>query len=370
MIRKPDTAAAALRRCVDTLRKNGLGEALISYRFEDMPNRDSSGSDRISRQFPALQLHVREKAHEQLDNAVQRATIDGAPATVGGETAGMLCEVFEGIARRFPLAHAVVYIHEIPWSVISQFPDAAEAVIPDSAIDGCHGAITVFNHWWTSSRMQGMHASIEVPLGAAGKPEDLPPAIAALLKELGRHKKGELESYLSDAEHAALTSKNEKASELMQRYGTSLEDIAARLAFPNLLPHPTNAQESMTWPPAKIGSYKPALTEVLGAIGYRYESSRSGNGVFKLSKRSPVGYEIELSFDIGSYSRSACGSLSMSGEGWFASVILLVTGWKNNYAGYPIVDATVWRKIIENFRTSIEYYEHTFVPEIDGIYSR
>jgi hypothetical protein len=35
LIRGPDTPATALRRCVRMLREEGLGDALISYRFED-----------------------------------------------------------------------------------------------------------------------------------------------------------------------------------------------------------------------------------------------------------------------------------------------------------------------------------------------
>ena len=368
LVRKPATAATSLRRCVDVFRQRGVGDALISYQFHDMTHRETSGIDRIRKQFPALDLDVHE-AQADPEDTEEQETSDAEPATVDSEVADMLCQVFDGIARRYPLLHASVFIHEIPWSRIdAAFPDAPEAVTFDGPGTNWLGAISVRNDWWISSRMQSMHASIEVPPGADGQPRDLPQPIAALLEELGKPRKGELQAYLSETERAALEQKNERAQQVMARYRDMVAETAARLEFPHRLPHPHSAGQTMGWPLLKIGSYKPALTEVFGVIGYRYESSRSGNGVFKLTKRSPAGHELELSFEIGSYSRSAAGRLRISGEGWFAGATLVVTAWNNAYASYPIVDAEVWRKSLENIRVCVEYYERTFVPEIDAIY--
>jgi hypothetical protein len=125
----------------------------------------------------------------------------------------------------------------------------------------------------------------------------------------------------------------------------------------------------MASPPEPAGSYKPALLEVFEPLGYRYQSNRSGNGGFTLTKTSPRGHEIELSLDVGSYSRTAGGRVVMNGSGWMTSAVLAITPWENNYAAYPIVDADVWQKIVENLRASVEHYEGTFVPEIDAIYA-
>jgi hypothetical protein len=88
-----------------------------------------------------------------------------------------------------------------------------------------------------------------------------------------------------------------------------------------------------------------------------------------LTKRSPAGNEIELSFDIGSYSKSYGGMLVVNGPGWFARAVLPVTAWSDSCAAYPIVNGDVWQQILENVRVAVEFYEQSFIREIEAIFS-
>ena len=343
-IRKPDTSAAALRRCIDVLRRHGLGEARISHQFEDMSFSNTSAVDRIRKRFPTLG--------------------DGDSNRVSSEAADMLCEIFEGIARKYPLATAQVMIHEIPWSNIANFPDAAPAVMETQL---SLGALTIGNHWWISGRNQLMRASIEVEGTGKHDATELPSEITSLLRELGKPKKVEIEVHLGDREQASMDTRDARARTVMDRYLGAIAEIAATLSFPHQLPDPV--ARGLRFPEEKIGSYKPALNEVFGPIGYVYQSSRSGQGTFVLSKPSPAGFELELSLDVGSHSRKASGLLLVKGDGWFACATLVMNNWENQFAWYPIVDAATWRNILENIRACVEYYEQTFVPEIEQIYT-
>lgn len=110
------------------------------------------------------------------------------------------------------------------------------------------------------------------------------------------------------------------------------------------------------------------MKATLKRLGFRHAPTRGFPGSFAATKRLPSNIEIEIPFDIGSYSHTWGAGFGMNGPGWRAFVHLPVTHWGENSLWYPIVNAEVWQMLLENAAVTIGYLENHFAPEIEAIY--
>lgn len=353
---KRDSPGSVLRAVTDALVAAGLGDALLTAQIEDMPDGKTLASERLTKKYPRHGTTSSVSTVEG-DPGRTRFTISGVRLDAD-ETRDIL-DIAAGIPRTYPAFIARFAIDGVDWSRLDpSMPPAVRAMDEKS-----HGAIIVTSYWWSTGRLNALTASIELPLppADAAAPPEIPATVRAVADRFGKMHHQTME-VVRDAE----TGRQEKARALNQKYDGALAELAATLPFPHLLVTPLEAGSAYV--PGNVGTYKDALKAVFGARGYRYETKRSGEGVFSLTKKTPANHEIELKFEIGSYSKSYGGMFKVKGEGWFVRAILPVTAWENQFAWYPIVNAEIWRRILENVAVAVDHYEQTVVPDAEAAF--
>ncbi len=97
-------------------------------------------------------------------------------------------------------------------------------------------------------------------------------------------------------------------------------------------------------------------------MGY---SCSGGSGTFTLRRRTAGNLTVEISLDVGTWSRSITASFKVVGLGFKATLPLPVS--KRAAGQYPIGDAARWQQIVDNLAALVAEYERSFVPAVEAV---
>ena len=111
---------------------------------------------------------------------------------------------------------------------------------------------------------------------------------------------------------------------------------------------------------------KKALSAVFVPRGYLH-TEPIGPGGYQMRKTTARNNTVELSFDVGTGSRSVLAHLSFRSMYGGASIHLPVSKHDPRVLQYPIIDFDQWTKIVENMAVSVDYLERTFVSEMETV---
>ena len=147
-------------------------------------------------------------------------------------------------------------------------------------------------------------------------------------------------------------------------------EIVAALDLPHDLPA---WKELPGWGGAlSIGSKGSKKAPVVAAFkprGFEYQSKRCFAGHFVLTKATPLGNEIELHVDVGSWSGLSSWYVNLNGPEQSVKIALPVS--KRSAAArdfqYPINSIEQWAQIVANAAAVLDFVESKVVPLVDPL---
>jgi hypothetical protein len=154
----------------------------------------------------------------------------------------------------------------------------------------------------------------------------------------------------------------EAVSEVVRGYRARLAEITERIEFPHDLPPAMEARGGTLSFAEKTGPKKPVLLRAFGPMGY---DCKSESGVFTLRRKTSSNLTLEISLDVGTWSRSLTGTFSVHGLG-FGAPLRLPVSRRAGAMQYPIGDAGRWQKLVDNLAAAVKEFERTFVPAVEA----
>jgi hypothetical protein len=340
----------------------------------DSPKGRISAVGRLTRRFPFLRkFEYQTKGHPALSN-LRRHWAEAHPSgDMPAIPLARVAQIARGIPKAHPLLYASFVFDALPWAALDNGAARRASSRPPSAIHpgatdprqhpGFTGVVLT-SHWWTSGRRIHLMAIVPVRhLDWASTEVPEPDAEARRrLQQLGTI--GYAEPLVAlGTDGSLLETADRNAKLLRDQFIADLPHIMRRLpGIASLPPQPA--------PPIRAGkasSHKLALIDALQPLGYRYEGSHSGHGVFVLRKATAKGNVVDLHFDVGSWWHACTCTMGIAGPGWFTSFPLLATPVQVN-AQYPITDDAAWGQIVGNYTVVAREVESALVPTIEDLY--
>lgn len=230
--------------------------------------------------------------------------------------------------------------------------------------------VMVTDSWWVNGRDRGMRALTSVDADPAGNSlPPLPERVAAVLAACGKIKRTVQVPLAAGAaptappQFARLSPDVAKAvSEVVQDYKTRLAEVVDRAAPPHDLPPALEALQTISVA-ATTGPKKPVLVRAFKPMGY---DCQAGRGTFTLRRRTPGNLTVEISLDVGTWSKSLHGSFAVKGVGFSARLRLPVSKRALEGMQYRIGDAAHWQQLVDNMAAIVAELDRTFVPAIEA----
>jgi hypothetical protein len=370
----------------------GFGEPAIRFNFaEGGVTIKISSVDRVLKRHPELEKFVmavpaiggEAQAQANLPAIVagpaeagfrfpeRRAIANGRKSPAPGEPLpyATLQSLAAGVPRSFPFGQVSLHFST------PEFGDTPST--PAKPGEQAAG-ILVTDSWWVNGRNRTLSAITVVDAPAVGKKLLSPPAaVAAVLGALGKARKTmqvpiaepassgpqvpvRLPSGVAVASTdpaAALTVKK-----IVAEYRARMKDIVERAGLPHDLPPMAEALQNRSLG-ATTGPKKPVLERSFKPMGY---ICKGESATFILRRRTAANLTLELSVDVGTWSRSVTPIFFVRGMGFKGSLFLPVTANGLPMGNYPIGDGERWQKIVENLAALVAELERTFVPEIEA----
>src|SRR5579863_6530907 len=295
---------AMLRRIYEGLRQGGVP---VQYRFTFadhlVPGMVSSVARAVKR-FPHLApLVTKEPLPPALRSKDPERT--GSPAIIGDATKlefAQLAEVADGLPRSLPfrLADVRFYTDEFgkaPARVTAE-TSAAETLLHGHFTTGMRASDT----WWVNGRNRHLGAAfvVEVPEGSRKTP---PPggALGKFLATLGKARtlaQFPIEES-GEGERVVLKGKSQAPPELLalaERLKARIPELIAGAQMPHAI---DSARAEHAQSPLK-----PALEKHFKPMGF---ACKGGSGIFTLRRRTASNHVVEVSLDVGTWSRHLTG---------------------------------------------------------------
>ncbi len=151
-------------------------------------------------------------------------------------------------------------------------------------------------------------------------------------------------------------------SEVITDYKARLAEVVERAALPHDLPPALEALQTTSFADT-TGPKKPVLVRAFKPMGYDCQAER---GTFTLRRRTPGNLTVEISLDVGTWSKSLSGSFAVTGVGFSARLRLPVSKRALEGMQYRIGDAAHWQKLVDNMAAIVAEFDRTFVPAIEA----
>jgi hypothetical protein len=180
--------------------------------------------------------------------------------------------------------------------------------------------------------------TVQVPL-AAGNAPTAPPQFARLSPEIAK-----------------------AVNDVLQDYRARLGEVVERAAPPHDLPPALEALQT-TSIAATTGPKKPVLVRAFKPMGY---DCQAGRGTFTLRRRTAGNLTVEISLDVGTWSKSLHGSFAVKGVGFSARLRLPVSKRALEGMQYRIGDAAHWQQLVDNMAAIVAELDRTFVPAVEA----
>jgi len=330
----------------------GQGEPSVRFALSDAPLPGYVSSvDRVLKRHPELTAFTTE--NPMLPGGVPIRQISADADAVPFAT---LLAIAAGVPRSFPFHNVGVQFYGSAFGEASG-PSLAPGVMVGDA-------------WWINGRMRSLSALTIADGDPASKKLPSPPeAVMAILAACGTVKKtvqvpfaagtnGVAEKTAAPDPEVAIA-----VRAVVQDYRTRIEEILDRAALPHDLP-PTLEALKTTVLGQTTGPKKPVLTRAFGPLGY---DCTAGSGVFTLRRRTPGNLTVEISLDVGTWSRSLTSFFKVQGLGFRAVLPLPVSRRAAGGGQYPIGDADRWQQIVDNLAAVVAELDRTFVPAVEAV---
>jgi hypothetical protein len=144
-------------------------------------------------------------------------------------------------------------------------------------------------------------------------------------------------------------------------YRSRFGDVIDRARLPHDLPPALEALKS-TRLGETSGPMKPVLVRAFKPMGY---DCRGGTGTFTLRRRTPGNLTVQISLDVGTWSRSLTASFGVTGLGFTARLQLPVSK-RSGLGQYRIGDAAHWQQMVDNLAALVGELDRSFVPAVEA----
>jgi hypothetical protein len=149
--------------------------------------------------------------------------------------------------------------------------------------------------------------------------------------------------------------------EVVLDYRARFEEILDRAALPHDLP-PFQEALTSTALGQTTGPKKPVFVRAFKPLGY---DCQGGSGTFTLRRRTEGNLTVEISMDVGTWSRSITAHFKVQGPG-FRALLPLPVSRRAGSGQYPIGDGEQWGKIVDNMAALVRELERSFVPAVEA----
>jgi hypothetical protein len=350
---KKEPLAEVLERIHAAFLASGQGEPSVRFSLSDAPLPGFVSSvDRVLKRYPQLERFV-----------VSASPYPGGLPIrqIAGEALEFptLLAIAAGVPRSFPFHNFTVQFYG---------PAFGEG---DDRRPGSPGrGVTVTDSWWVNGRQRFLAAMTIVDADPASKKLPSPPeAVAAVLAACGKIKSTvqvpfEVAGSASGNAPTAAAPDPEAAravKEVVLDYRARFEEILERAALPHDLPPFQEALKS-TALGQTTGPKKPVLVRAFKPLGY---DCQGGSGTFTLRRRTAGNLTVEISMDVGTWSRSITAHFKVKGPG-FRALLPLPVSRRAGSGQYPIGDGEQWGKIVDNMAALVKELERTFIPAVEA----
>jgi hypothetical protein len=344
----------------------------IRFAFSDPQIGKVSSVERVLKRHPELARFATAApalpGTESLIAAVKPATpprtltnLPGSPAA--GEEIPMetLIAIANGVPRSFPFHRVVIAFRS---------PAFGKDVSVRPGMFGTPG-IFIGDSWWVSHRERSLTAVATIDDDPAttklARGSDVASSIIAACGKLKKTQR--VDALYADMDPAAaqeaVAGKTRVATAVkavQADFKNRLAEVTAQANLPHDLPPATQAR-SATPLGVNTGPKKPAIVRAFAPLGYAvtYES-----GTFTLSRQRPHGVNVEVSIDVGTWSRKLTAMQIVRGPSFSAVLSLPVTRNAQDFAAYPLGDAERWQQLVENLAAAVAELDRTFVPDVEA----
>ena len=233
--------------------------------------------------------------------------------------------------------------------------------------------VMIGDAWWINGRMRSLSALTVMDADAASKKlPPLPEPIAAILAACGKIKKTmqapfpAAPSITPDpvASNPVVPDPNVASAvrAVVDDYRARFDEILGRAALPHDLP-PVREALQTTPLGQSTGPKKPVLVRAFKPLGY---DCQSASGTFTLRRRTASNLTIEISLDVGTWSRSLTAFFKVHGLGFRALLPLPASRRAWGGGQYPIGDADRWQQLVDNLAALVIELDRSFVPAIEA----
>ena len=360
-VTKKEPLAVLLERIHAAFLASGLGEPSMLFTFSDSPVAGRSTIDRLLKKYPDFARFTGERSG--IPNVPPIRQVSNRPDSPGaGQSVpfATLLDVAAGVPKSLPFHGVSIHFHSPAFGI--QFPLPHLAPIDPG--------VMVTDSWWVNGRDRGMRALTSVDADPAGNTlPPLPERVAAVLAACGKIKRTvQVPLAAGDAptappQFARLSPEVAQAvSEVVQNYKARLAEVVERAAPPHDLPPALEALQTISVA-ATTGPKKPVLVRAFKPMGY---DCQAGRGTFTLRRRTAGNLTVEISLDVGTWSKSLHGSFAVKGVGFSARLRLPVSKRALEGMQYRIGDAAHWQQLVDNMVAIVAELDRTFVPAIEA----
>lgn len=354
---KKEPLADLLARIHAAFLSSGLGEPSIRFTFSDSPvPKSSTAIDRLLKKHPEFAPFTAERSF--VPNMPSIRQVSNWPDSVGAGQSipfATLLAVAAGVPKSLPFHGVSFHLHSPEFGV--PFPFALTPIDP---------GVMITDSWWVNGRNRDVSALTSVDADPAAK--KLPPhpaKVAAVLAACGKVKNTvQMPLAATDAPTIAQASPevSQAVIKLIREYRSRLPEIVERSA-PHDLPPALEAMKSIDFA-ATTGPKKPVLVSAFKPLGY---DCHAGHGTFTLRRRTATNLTVEISLDVGTWSKSLTGTFAVHGLGFSGTLPLPVSKRATDGVQYRIGDAAHWQQLVDNMAAIAAELDRTFVPAIESV---
>lgn len=350
---RKEPLGAMFERVWTAFQEAGMGEPKVQFSFSDAPAHGGVSSvDRVLRRYPELQRFFAESSLGPPLPVARRITNKAAI----GEPVNpeVLRAILAGVPRSFPF-HNILLVFAAPAFGEGSYKSLLGEVSP---------GVILGDSWWVNGRTRSLSAFTFVEGEVRGKSlAALPDPVVALFSKIGKARKarqfplpGENPAFPQAAKLEVL----EAVRNVVTKYRARVPELLESVEFPHDLPPALEARQGAPFG-EKTGPKKPVLVRAFGPMGY---DCKAESATFTLRRRTPSNLTLEVSLDVGTWSRSLTAGFAVRGLGFCASVSLPVSR-RAGAAQYPIGDGDQWQKLVDNLAVFVKELERSFVPAVE-----
>ena len=215
--------------------------------------------------------------------------------------------------------------------------------------------------WWVNGRNRHLGAAYVVEVAERTRKAPLPPGtLGAFLATLGKARTV-AQFPIEETEKGAkvvVKGKSQAPPELValaERLRARMPELVAGARMPHAI-ESARAEHAMS-------PLKPALEKHYKPMGY---ATKGGSGIFTMRRRTAENHVVEVSLDVGTWSRHLTGHFHVYLPD-FQIRLPMPASAELNAMQCDIGDAERWEKLVENMAAFTRHLDREVVPEVEKV---